>query len=1389
MSILSTIAVKVLAEKVSTVSDHCQNPVYVAAIEFGPNDVVWLSNGETNAELPSGATTVEARIREPSPASSNLNPVELATTIGGGTLDVVDINGTFSRLVQDKRLAGTGSRKAKVRLYEACKGNQVTADHLTHTLEWYNQSHSPGEVKLTLKELIYTTKETVLSASTAKLAKNYAITDTKLRLFDTGGADISEMFPVFAHTSSYRNQRYDGKENQGLSPTQPYDATSEYNKTHEAFGYVRMRDSGNLICHSGFTQYDGSVWEADIIDRGALGTTDSAIEISEDIDSAENFPDVEEVIYLEESVPEIVCMIWTGTSINGNRVFPWGLDIPRSKVDLPSLALLSNDLQTIPRVITSESSKAKEFLQDEILPIIGAFIDTNPDGKLSLKQLQTPTFDATGVATLDHSNSEVAGPVLIDRDEVYNTIAILWGYNEASDSFRYRTTNNYLESAAIYGNTETKTIELKWLQPGAQTDAAIRTIIDRLAMQYAFERVSIKVKALPSMRYLAKGQVVFCDYDGIRDSASADGNVITLKRPMIIVGTQRVKGTRQVVYSLMGYTRRPRSGNNSAEVQHLTLEQITANSTRKNLNTVCNISGGDITNPTTPLPVGSYFYDDDLRAINTTPYPLSGYGTVDLWMPTDKHFEENSTSGWFDGKGKGLHKGGKGAVTAGDHYVSHATPGERGFFGSNTGGGGVRVGSRHHGEHDNYVHGLYVESLDNGAVTQALYDDVPDLELRMEDGVILGLPEDLSGSGGGGGGWSSFRTKVDRDAQPSHEFYDGADAGRGGAGFRLVCGSFGFANGTQLDLSGENAETPATIVKGNKTFILGAASGGANGVMQLILPRGATPPDLAAYVKAKYGSPGNIGSRLPSGRASIGALDDAINHSYNAPSLSGSHSAAATIVSEVPADVVPEEPVTAFAGEDWRAEVDSLKDDLDSMFANTMRSSVIVHYQKNQPTGGTDLDYWANIEDLDPEDRPTIRQLIDGAWSLSPLEDAHAQLIAANYAASTAAQRAQLTADGKSKTTKTDEQNPDDWPKPSGYGDLLYVKPLSQVYRCEDGKSWDVNETFVDELAMPTSANIIHDPTFDEIANNGKRTWSYAPIITADVTTAQVTYGAGHGEGGGPGCLLMAYMNDDSSDAHIVTERYHPAKKGDVFRLSARIRGIRDRGLPYIRLLCFDANKNQLNVSSSITTIYLSENTNNEYVDIANHIELNDITSDFGAVNYVKVAVGVRGSFGGANPSTLNSYTRFDYIGCERSANYRRGTTYNAFSSRIVPSSQKAPSFGSSLGRAATAYQTNIYSAGDVFEVNFDFDATSDSESEMYVSVQDLENGEIKTVLAAEKVFPASISTRHFAGRATFSGLTGLQAHFYICVAIPVGGYLTNFQASVTAERNNQSID
>lgn len=141
-------------------------------------------------------------------------------------------------------------------------------------------------------------------------------------------------------------------------------------------------------------------------------------------------------------------------------------------------------------------------------------------------------------------------------------------------------------------------------------------------------------------------------------------------------------------------------------------------------------------------------------------------------------------------------------------------------------------------------------------VARGLHDAAPVLELGVVSGALVGLPDDLRGTGGGPGG-----RVVRSDGAGIHA---GGTGGNGGAGLAIICRGMTFGVSGSITLDGNDTTNPAVVdVAATASIYPGAGGPGGPGALLIALDGNSiSVPDITGKFFARTGAMTQAGSAM-----------------------------------------------------------------------------------------------------------------------------------------------------------------------------------------------------------------------------------------------------------------------------------------------------------------------------------------------------------------------------------------------------------------------------------------------------------------------------------------------------------------------------------------------
>lgn len=456
------------------------------------NDVVTTIN-VTTTNVKTNSTTLSADIN----AS--------ATTISVGSTDNFNTTGTI--IIGSEHITYSGKTATS---FTGCvrgvEGSSAASHNSGVTVHNTNPFPTSGYILIDAEVIQYTGKTYNTFTGCTRGAKgttasshvdNSNVYESMMTVFALSAAD----FELLEHDDNYSD-----------SP-------------NEEVGYIKVGDE--IIKYHGKT----STTFIDCI-RGALNTTPKKHEVKQ---NAKN-PKIEEYVYIETTLGKVLYGLLLGALYGqSGKTFPsnWHLDIDPIWVrasdftDLPdSIWDISDNSGHIVRIMGEKKQDGKKFIQSQLLPQIGFFLNIYAEGDMGLK----PTVNIVGEAPYSEllSTSNVVGmtsPLKYNHDKVANKYIINWHYSHLQEKTIRQTI--YVDPVSLNTHNKAKPveIEIRSLHGNIHSDSTINTICDRFRDRMASPPKTFSLKLQPSMDYLEVGDVVYVILPQYRDHTTTSKTI------------------------------------------------------------------------------------------------------------------------------------------------------------------------------------------------------------------------------------------------------------------------------------------------------------------------------------------------------------------------------------------------------------------------------------------------------------------------------------------------------------------------------------------------------------------------------------------------------------------------------------------------------------------------------------------------------------------------------------------------------------------------------------------------------------------------------------------------------------------------------------------------
>lgn len=847
-----------------------KSPRYVVELSFDNDntDLVYLTS-HADAALPNHVTSIKRVIESPSGTSQTINPIQARATIGSMTVTLVDRGASLTSLINQKLNDDMGLRNKRLRLWMGFEGDAWTDYELVQTQIVDQVSFSEegkytircSDIQRSARDDIFDLRKTTLTATLTATATTLTVASTAdfeglehgwsyqdAPPYNTGTVSATNGSKnVTGSGTSWLNKTLEGgriniagvdylvdtiTDNTHLTLITNYTGTTGSGKSYTIYprvGYIRLDDEVirypiSAVTDTTFTKCV----------RGVLGTKAIIHEVDANADP-DRQPEIEEFIYLEMPGPKLLLAILTGSlygqpgaSLPSN----WHLAIDPEYIATSDFVDIGTDwwdpsddrLGRILRFVGEDKTDGKQFYEQQISLILGAFNPVYRDGSLGLKRMTIVISDASPVAYLDESNIVEVGELTHDMGDVHNQLLVKWNYDFIEDEVTRKNLLTDARSISRHGTAPVREVEARGLHGSRHTQDTLFEMFDSLRSRHAGPPQKLRVTCLPRYNFLEVGDCVLVNYKNIRDFA---GDYIQLYRTFEVQGVDVDWGSGELSFQLFGSAEAAGAIEGTNAGATLDSAIYTSGGTELSaflggskfeviggvghIKADCTLPGGST------LSAGKYRYNGDLTinagvTVTITDNVLLAIGG----------FLELAEGAIIDGKGRGF----AGATSTEGN-------GARGFIGDTQPMGSLKVNNT---ANIGGTFQLFVS--DKRTVTRGLNSAFPTIALQLVDGVLTGIPSDMRGTSGGAGG--NLRVALGGGAGSLPITTVGGNGGNGGAGLCVICQGADFDG--EINLSGTDGEvgSSAFLYQGQELSEIyqaysGSGAGGCPGGCLVVL--------------------------------------------------------------------------------------------------------------------------------------------------------------------------------------------------------------------------------------------------------------------------------------------------------------------------------------------------------------------------------------------------------------------------------------------------------------------------------------------------------------------------------------------------------------------------
>jgi len=779
-----------------------------------PTASIYITNRSGIANVP--GTALHGCLTKCSSTSQRLQPLEGRTQFGSLEFTVTDVDGQLTDAIRDQLTdEDEGWRRREVRIFTG------DTDDFTHAT-WRRVATYIIDGRVGLDASKYTFKCYDLNRELRKDVFDFKRTRLAVALGDADTTVVvtnASEFELVQHTATFTD-----------APLQ-------------LVGYLHLPKTGEIIRYTSKVDNGNGTWSFLGCVREVGNTIAVEVEL-EGVDS-EQWPEVQEVIYLEMSVADHAYVIATGEDLAGTMTVPdhWHLGISTTLIEDASLENIGTDLHDpasadaglILRLLHLSRVDGKKFLEEQVCRPAWMNWMVTPEGKLRFRRITSMLSTSSSIRVLNEGRDLIGlASINHDGDALVNEMVIRW--NKTGDGLS-RTTRLYnLASQQKHKISEAVELEFEGLTVNRhQTGAVIARIMDTYTDRLGSPPITFTQKLSRRHNDLEVGDVVRCVMPSVRDFAGQASFDRACEVQAISVNwltgdtvgeffatTSKYYANQPVPYPRpLPDTWYSSAGALVSSALTVVDNHVTANGT---------LTGND------DMRLGVFYHLGDLT--------IDASVTVNFTQNVQLRVRGNlHISGRLDGVGRG-HAGVTDPNVVSSPFVVF-TPWTLPTGGSTRSGGGIF-----------YTHGGNFYS-GNGSPALVGIAATPPLAIQVENGELLGLPSECRGTPGLYGGPIVSSDLVVRGL--------GGNGGDGGAGLLIIADSVTFGVSGEIDTSGGPGDTGTAgdVSHGGHLLRPGTGGGGAPGFCYalLALPTSAIP-DFAGHVVADSGATALSGNTI-----------------------------------------------------------------------------------------------------------------------------------------------------------------------------------------------------------------------------------------------------------------------------------------------------------------------------------------------------------------------------------------------------------------------------------------------------------------------------------------------------------------------------------------------
>ena len=803
---------------------------YTVAIEITDSNTLYLTS-HLDSGRPDGANVVDGCIKSVSGGTQRLDSKNTTSSIGGVTLEVIDLQHQISAFLALYDIQNLSIRNKKITFYYGYASylKQKEVPELTaevdqflafEDVDWLDYSQ---RFTMIITDFTPVGEKFIIKCSDVQRLEDKTIFlphDTQLRetvsassmLIPINELIISNKFPLLEHDADYSDR-----------PSQ-------------TVGYVIIEENETVevITHTGLVDDPEFGVSIQVIERGALGSTAVGHQVNPETNPSRRTK-ISELIYFEGPALKLLYAIQTRRLIgqalmqsggedvfddNADPLFPehWSQNID------PSFIRLS-DYKIDPIANTSpgsfelsfllrEKQNSFDFIANELMRWVFGLRPVYGNGEIGFKR-QVPILSNSGfVAQLTDKDITRYGSMSVGLRDVINDYSISWDQRYFDGIYNRTVRHIDVESIEKYSDGAPRSFKFQGVKTIKNTDQALTNFVEFYRNRFSSPPYRLQISIQPSFQAIEVA-------DNIRVSSEVLRDPILNKNIDRVFEVQRITPSRDGSIKLDLFASGEKPFTPVTTVESFVMDDAFYTSAGSDLASLAEVVGGVLTSDVTIAGGNTYgdgiWYMDGSFEIadNVT---LTVTNNVQLRIRGQLIMGGNST---INGVAQG-NAGGAGGTTNDGQGASNASAGTKGLGGSQYPGRayyvsvfnfqGWGLGHDYQAISITAYDGLYSSPPYRSGTPQheqSIGGAADYLPLVNLDGLSLPLLDNFDGRGlSGNGGQATHITQYGSVTVTGANPPPGGDGGDGGASLSIVSRGLAVTNTSIIDLSGGDSPNP-----------------------------------------------------------------------------------------------------------------------------------------------------------------------------------------------------------------------------------------------------------------------------------------------------------------------------------------------------------------------------------------------------------------------------------------------------------------------------------------------------------------------------------------------------------------------------------------------------